>query len=155
MAPPGNPFAVTTDVVVLTVRDRKQRVLVVRRANEPFLGRFAFPGGYVDAEEDLPEAALRELAEETGIELAADRLEQLGAYGTPGRDPRGPTVTVAFLVADDDLPDPVAGSDAAEASLVPVEDLLADPEALAFDHGRILVDAVRRAQSGLERRPDY
>lgn len=136
-------YAVSVDAVVLTARARRPHVLVVRRANEPFRGRWALPGGFVDPDEDLPEAAVRELREETGIALAPDDLAQVGAYGAPGRDPRGRTISIAFVAARDDLPEPEAGDDAGEAALLPVADLLADDAALAFDHRRILGDAVR------------
>lgn len=138
-------FAVTVDLVVLTVRDQALNVLVVRRGCEPYLGQWALPGGFVRADEDLSTAARRELAEETGLAGPGGHLEQLGSYGDPDRDPRGRVVTVAYLALLPDLPVPTAGTDAAEAEWRP-----ADRLGLAFDHDRILIDGVERARSKLE-----
>jgi 8-oxo-dGTP diphosphatase len=139
-------IAVTVDVVLLAVRDGELCALAVRRGSPPFEARWALPGGFVEDDEDLVDAARRELAEETGVEAA--ELEQLGAYGTPGRDPRGRTVSVAYVGLGRALPDPVAASDAADAAWRPVRELLAGP--LAFDHADILRDAVGRVAPGLE-----
>ncbi|HKJ11402.1 MAG TPA: NUDIX domain-containing protein [Ornithinimicrobium sp.] len=140
-------FAVTVDLVVLTIHDRALRCLLVQRGSEPFQGQWALPGGFVETDEDLVDAAHRELAEETAIGEGL-HLEQLGSYGTPGRDPRGPTVTVAFLGLAASLGDPVAGSDAAGASWRSVSDV--DRGQLAFDHARIVADGIDRARSKLE-----
>jgi 8-oxo-dGTP diphosphatase len=139
------PFAVTADVVVLT--EDLRRVVLVERGNEPFKGAWALPGGFVDIDEDLADAATRELAEETGLELSSGQLHQLAAYGTPGRDPRMRVVSVAFWVSVADLPEPRGGSDAAAAFLQPVEGLMAEPDRLAFDHHTIIGDALRAARS--------
>lgn len=141
------PFAVTADVVVLAGQGEKLSVLLITRGSEPFAGRLALPGGFVDIDEELPDAARRELREETGVELADVPLVQLGAYGSPQRDPRMRTVSVAFLML---VPAPVeaAGADdATDAGWYPVTDLLADPDRLAFDHGLILRDAVDASQA--------
>ena len=138
-------FAVTVDLVVLTVRDQALHVLAVRRGCEPYSGQWALPGGFVRADEDLHTAARRELAEETGLAGPGGHLEQLGSYGDPGRDPRGRVVTVAYLALLPDLPTPMAGTDAAAAEWRP-----ADRLGLAFDHDRILTDGVERARSKLE-----
>jgi 8-oxo-dGTP diphosphatase len=145
-------FSVTVDVVCLTVRDGAFEVLLVERGGEPFVGRLAFPGGFVGIDEDLPAAAARELAEETGIELT-DPPEQLKTYGAPDRDPRGRTVTVAYLAIAPEIGEAVAGSDAAAADWHAVVPLLDDPDALAFDHAEILRDAVDRARGRLEDSP--
>ena len=138
------------DLVVFTVRADELRILLVRRGEEPFRGAWALPGGFVRPEEDLPAAALRELAEETGITGDRVFLEQLAAYGAPGRDPRMRVVTVAFWAVAGDLPPPRGGSDAAEASLVPVKDLEEGGVRLAFDHYRIVRDAVTHIRERLE-----
>ena len=143
-------FAVAVDLVVMTLRDAEPCVLLVRRGVEPFEGQWALPGGFVRADEDLQDAALRELVEETGFgpELVTG-LEQLRSYGAPGRDPRPErVVSVAWVVLGADLPDPIGGTDAAEARWVRVADAAALD--LAFDHATILADGVERARSKLE-----
>jgi 8-oxo-dGTP diphosphatase len=180
--------AVTVDVVALTIRDGVVSVLLVQRGEEPYSGRWALPGGFVKThvdpggvahEETLEEAAVRELAEETGVPAAAGRaggraaamgrvhLEQLATYGDPGRDPRMRVVTVAYLAFAPDLADPRAGSDAAAAAWVPLDELglpaaregsagrrvtqrPGTSRKLAFDHAQIINDGVERARAKLE-----
>lgn len=146
------PTAVTVDVVVLTVRLGQLSVLLVRRGGHPFKGYWALPGGFVGQDEDLDEAARRELAEEAGVVASASHLEQLRTYGSPHRDPRVRTVSVAYLGLMPDLPRPLAGTEAAEARFWPVADLSAadSPTRLAFDHERIVADGVERARAKLE-----
>ncbi len=180
-------IAVTVDVVALTIRNRTNvleaggrvdrrvlHVLLVRRGEMPYAGRWSLPGGFVRTriasdgtrhEEDLPQAAVRELAEETGLAASGDtvatpyelgrvHLEQLGTYGAPGRDPRMRVVSVAYLVFAPDLPDPTAGGDARAAAWVPADAVdTIDPHGLAFDHARILADGFERARSKLEYTP--
>ncbi|HEX4832866.1 MAG TPA: NUDIX domain-containing protein [Trebonia sp.] len=164
------PVAVTVDVVALTVRDAELQVLLVRRAEPPFAGRWALPGGFVrsqsadgaESDEDLAEAAIRELTEEAGTRLRTAHLEQLGSYGTPGRDPRMRVISVAYLAFAPEMPEPSAGSDAAEAQWIPVASLglgergqqrPGTSRKLAFDHARILADGLDRARAKLEYTP--
>lgn len=141
-------FAVTVDIVILTLRDGRLQVLLVQRGGEPYAGTWALPGGFKRPDETLDDAARRELREETGV-TAPKHLAQFGAYGDPGRDPRTNVVTVAYLAV---TPDPgilQAGTDAVAARLWPVTDAVQHLE-LAFDHRRILSDAVDRAAEQLE-----
>jgi 8-oxo-dGTP diphosphatase len=144
-------FAVTVDVVIFTLADGQLQVLLVRRGVPPFEGMWAVPGGFKRPDETLDEAATRELAEETGVDGAA-LLNQFGAYGDPNRDPRMNVVTVAYLAVLRDLGTLVAGTDAAQAALVPVADALDAKVELAFDHARIIRDALERVRVDLELR---
>lgn len=129
----------TADVVALSIAARAPRVLLVQRANPPFAGSWALPGGFVDEGERVLHAARRELAEETGLSVDS-RLELLGVYDTPGRDPRGWTVSVVYLARTPDEPSVAGGDDASDARWFPADDL---PE-LAFDHAFIVADALAR-----------
>lgn len=146
-------FPVTVDVVALTVADDALNVLLITRLLEPFRGQLALPGGFVLPGEDLAAAAARELAEETGVEHVPGHLEQLGSYGPKGRDPRGDVLTVAHLLLAPNFPVLSAGSDAELAAWYPVSNFLEGGLQLAFDHERILADAVERAKSKLEYSP--
>jgi 8-oxo-dGTP diphosphatase len=154
-APPGYDagkfpsFAVTVDIVILTMADGVLHVLLVRRGEEPFKGMWAIPGGFKRPDETLDEAARRELSEETGVDVAR-LLTQFGAYGDPGRDPRMNVVTVAYLAVLRDVGAIVAGTDATDAALVPVSDILEERIELAFDHMRIVRDAIERVRIELE-----
>lgn len=125
--------SVTVDCVVF---DDCDRLLLIRRRNAPFAGRFALPGGFIDPGETTEDAARRELREETGLE--ARELRLAGVYSKPGRDPRGWTVSIAYLVTTDGAV-PKAGDDAAEV------EFRADWRELdlAFDHNVIVRDANR------------
>ena len=144
------PVAVTVDIVIFTIREKELQVLLIERGVEPFLGRWALPGGFLKPDEDLDAAAARELCEETGIVSEADYLEQFGAYSSPKRDPRMRVVTVAYWAISSDLPDPAGGGDAVAARLVPVSTIEQGEIELAFDHYEIMRDAVKHALSRLE-----
>jgi len=111
------------------------RVLLVRRGRPPFRGRWALPGGFVEGHESVEAAVARELLEETGLRARPRRL--VGVYSGPGRDPRGPTVSLAYEMQGRAGP-PTGGDDAAEARWVPVR----PRPRLAFDHDRIVEDAL-------------
>jgi 8-oxo-dGTP diphosphatase len=128
--------ALTVDVVALA-GDPPRSVLLIQRRNDPFAGSWALPGGFVDAGERVVAAAARELAEETAIEADAP-LELLGVYDTPGRDPRGPTVSVVYVLRTAGEHDARGGDDARAARWFALDAL----PALAFDHATVLADAV-------------
>ncbi len=123
----------TVDCVVF---DAEDRLLLIRRKNERFAGQYALPGGFVDVGESVEAAALRELKEETSVEGEIVRL--IGVYSAPDRDPRGHTVSAAFLVRTD-ATEVVGGDDAAEAAFV--SDW--QREKLGFDHAEIVADALK------------
>ncbi len=139
--------ALTVDVVIFTLREEKLQVLLIQRANPPFEGMWALPGGFVQIDESLEAAALRELKEETGLE-GDFYLEQLYTYGDPRRDPRERVVSVAYfaLVPGDYTLKSAPASDAAEARWFPIHDL----PPLAFDHAAIIRYALRRLRYKLE-----
>jgi len=155
---PGN-FArpsVTVDVVALSIIDAELRVLLVRRGDHPFKGAWALPGGFVqvgdahrDQGEDLDAAAAREFEEETGLTPADVHLEQLGAFGKAGRDPRMRVITIAYcaLVRPDLVPRVRAGGDASAAEWRSVN---APAAKLAFDHADIIGLAVRYISERIE-----
>ena len=154
--PPATAVRVSSDVAAFTAHDGALGLLLVRRAGAPFRGRWALPGGFVRADETTDQAALRELAEETGVALDRVHVEQLSTYSEPARDPRGRVVSVAHVAF---VPGPlaaVAGSDATEARVWPVSQLAlgtpgaSGPLMLAFDHGRIARDAIERVRDKLE-----
>ena len=128
--------AVTADCIVFS-RYPKPQVLLIRRGNEPFKGEWAFPGGFLNMDETVQECARRELEEETG--LVVQDIHLVGVYSRPGRDPRGHTVTPAFLSIMDYPLDVCGGDDAAQAQWFPLNQL----PVLAFDHGEIISDAMR------------
>lgn len=131
--------AVTADVVLFGRGVGGLQVLLIERGHPPFAGCWALPGGFVDSDEPLERAARRELDEETGLEVGP--LEQLGAYGDPGRDPRGHVVTIAFVgLVEAAAHRPRAASDAARCAWFPVDAL----PPLAFDHDRIVADGLER-----------
>lgn len=128
--------AVTADCIVMT-REDDPKVLLIERGHEPFKGCWAFPGGFMNMDETTEQCAIRELEEETGLKITD--IQQLGAYSKVDRDPRGRTITVAYL-AFVDKPLPVKGQDdAAKAQWFSVKNL---PK-LAFDHDEIMRDATQ------------
>lgn len=135
-------MAVSVDIAVFTIRDGEPHVVLIRRGNDPYKGTWALPGGFVELDEDLPVAASRELAEETGLEVPSAALSQVAAYGAPDRDPRMRVVDILYWANVANLADPVGASDAAHSQLVPVADATADDFELAFDHAVVLQDAV-------------
>lgn len=141
------PFAVTVDLAVLTVREGALHVLLVERGQEPYAGRWALPGGFLLPDESAETAARRELAEETGLDdVSGLDLEQSRTYSEPDRDPRMRVVSVAFTALLPEPPEPRGGGDAAQARWLPYGS--AGP--LAFDHDRILADAHERVGHRLE-----
>ena len=128
-------ISVTTDCVIFYINENEHKVLLVKRKADPFKGKWALPGGFLEEEEALEAGAKRELQEETG--LIVENLRQLRAFGTPGRDPRGRTISIVFYgrVASEEE---VKGSDdASEAKWCDLKDL----PPLAFDHSEILKEA--------------
>lgn len=138
--------ALTVDIVTFTLRENRLQVLLVRRAENPYAGMWALPGGFVRLEESLESAAGRELEEETGVPQAY--LEQLYTFGEPQRDPRGRVVTVAYfaLIPSDAPVRTEGGSDTSQARWFPLDDL----PRLAFDHSEIVAYALRRLRYKLE-----
>lgn len=136
------PFYVTVDMVVLTGAGPATKVLLIRRGSPPYAGQLALPGGFVEPDESLDDAARRELHEETNVDLAEVELAQIGAYGEPGRDPRWRIVSVAYLALLPEPTTPTAGSDAMGAGWYRIADLAG--EELAFDHATIIEDALSR-----------
>jgi mutator protein MutT len=121
----------TVDIIVTD----GERIILVKRGNEPFKGQWVFPGGFVDYGEKVEDAALRELQEETGVEAKIQTI--LGVYSKPDRDPRAHHISVAF-VAQYISGQPRGADDAGEAAWFEINNL--SPENLAFDHGDILSD---------------
>ncbi|KAA6184566.1 NUDIX hydrolase [Thiohalocapsa marina] len=137
--------AVTTDVVVFTIRDERLQTLLIRRVGPPFEGCWALPGGFLDIDEDLDRCAARELREETGV--ADLYLEQLCTFGAVDRDPRERVISVAyFALAPAARLQLKAGDDAADAAWFPFHAL----PPLAFDHDRIIHTAHERLVSKLD-----
>lgn len=141
------PFAVTVDLAVFTIREGTLHVLLVERGQEPYAGRWALPGGFLRPDESAERAARRELGEETGLtDVTGLHLEQLRTYSEPDRDPRMRVVSVAFAALLPDAPEAHGGGDAARARWT----LYEAARDLAFDHDRILADARDRIGAKLE-----
>lgn len=144
--PSGTGPRLTVDTVIV----HDGQVLLIRRANEPYQGKWAVPGGFVDSGETVEQAAVREAQEETGLHVRLDRL--LGVYSHPARDPRGHTVSIAYLASprpDEDPNKAYGASDATEAAWFPLDDL----PGVAFDHDQILEHAAAHLQAAQEEGP--
>ena len=128
--------AVTADCVVIT-KEEQPKVLLIQRGADPYKGCWAFPGGFMNMDETTEQCAIRELEEETGLRVS--NVHQIGAYSKVDRDPRGRTITVAYLAIIDKPVQVTGQDDAANAEWFPLSAL---PE-LAFDHAEIMQDAVR------------
>ena len=128
--------AVTADCIIIT-REAEPKVLLIQRGNMPFKGSWAFPGGFMNMDETTEQCAVRELEEETGLRLS--KILQIGAYSKVDRDPRGRTITIAYLAIVDTAVAVTGQDDAAKAEWFPITDL---PH-LAFDHYDILKDAIK------------
>lgn len=130
--------ALTADCIVFARKEQDFRVLLVQRANEPYKGKWAFPGGFMNMDETTEETARRELKEETG--LTVDDISQIGTFDRVDRDPRGRVITVAYFVVIDGIREVKGGDDAAVARWFSIGNL---PE-LAFDHQKIMEVALRK-----------
>jgi 8-oxo-dGTP diphosphatase len=134
--------SVTADIAIFSNNAGSQRVLLIRRGNDPFKGQWALPGGFIEIDETLAATAARELEEETG--LIVPKLTQFRTYGDPGRDPRGRTIAVVFYgFADPEKVKIAGGDDAADARWFPIDQL----PALAFDHNEILKELTQHLVS--------
>ncbi|RKS53208.1 8-oxo-dGTP diphosphatase [Gillisia mitskevichiae] len=128
-------IAITVDAVILKDLKSSTSILLIKRKNEPFKHTWALPGGFLEVNENLINGAKRELLEETGVEI--EGLKQLRTYGDLKRDPRGRTISIAFIGIINHEINIKAGDDAKEAKWFNLEEL---PE-LAFDHSKIIIDA--------------
>lgn len=129
--------AVTADCVVIA-NEKTPKVLLVKRGKEPYKDRWAFPGGFMNMDETTEECAFRELKEETGLKV--DELKEIGSYSKVDRDPRGRTITVAYLAIVDKPVAVIGQDDAAKAEWFSIDEL----PPLAFDHEEIMQDAIRK-----------
>jgi len=140
--------AVTADCLVFGLDEHELKILLIQRLNDPFKGAWALPGGFVMIDEDIHKAALRELKEETGA--GSLRLEQLGAWGRPERDPRERVITVVYIAIMIPAEQRIqAASDARTALWFPAE----RPPALAFDHAEILEAGMNRLREKFSTQP--
>ena len=145
------PFALTVDIVVLTILDGKLRVVLIERAEDPFSGQWALPGGAVNPKENLIEAAKRSLKEETNIVVSGrERRKQFRSYYEPGRDPRVNTATTVYWTIINKLPETKGGGSAKKVKPMPVREVEGGRTKLAFDHKRIIRDGVNELRYGLE-----
>lgn len=131
--------AVTADCIVFNNEGHDLSVLLIKRLNEPYKDCWAFPGGFINIDESAEDAAIRELREETGLDVSG--VIQLKAYSSPDRDPRERIITIAFI-AESKTKDVKGKDDAKEAQWFSIDNL----PSLAFDHEQILRDALSRIQ---------
>lgn len=146
-------FAVTVDVVLVTIHQGRLAVLLIERTTHPSRGAWTLPGGFVGVPEDLTHAAWRTLARETGVRTLppGTHLEQLATYGRPGRDPRTRVVSAAYLALTPDIAPPPSTARGGRVRFWPLADLAGDDAPpLAFDHATIVHDGVERARAKLE-----
>ena len=130
---------VTTDAIVFCTGQTRDSVLLIKRGREPNKGMWAFPGGFMELDEELVDSAKRELAEETG--LTGVELEQMQTFGNIGRDPRGRLLTVSFIGFVSEELEVKGGDDAEEARWFDIDDL---PKTIAFDHNKIIHIAIEK-----------
>jgi len=137
--------ALTVDIVIFSIHEDNLHVLLVQRGKEPFLGKWALPGGFVNIDESLVSAAKRELEEETSI--AGVHLKQLRTFGDPGRDPRGRVISVSYysIIHQEIHFQPVGGSDTDQAKWILIDKL----PPLAFDHEEILTCAMNKIRNNI------
>jgi 8-oxo-dGTP diphosphatase len=137
------PLTLAVDLVVIRPGAGGPELLLIRRGKPPFKGYWALPGGKKEGDETIEQAALRELLEETGLRLPAKRLQIVGIFSDPNRDPRGRVVSCAFLArVPSSGTTTQAGDDAAEAAWFGLDAL---PKPLAFDHAAIVAAALQRS----------
>lgn len=147
------PVAVTVDLSIFTIKNGKLSILLIKRGGHPEKGKWALPGGFVNVDESLDEAAGRELQEETNLKLEDGYLEQLKTYGNPHRDRRGYVVSVAYVALVPQVERPEAGDDASEAHFFAVDEVLSKDFELAFDHQNIIADGLERVRAKIEYAP--
>lgn len=139
--------AVTTDCVIYRFDGEELQVLLIQRANEPFRGEWAFPGGFLEMDETTRQGALRELREETGI--VPDYLEQFHTFSAIDRDPRERVISVVYIGLVNGLREPLSGDDAAEARWYPISKL----PSLAFDHAQLFEFSLKYLKQQLHFHP--
>ena len=147
--------SLTADICIIAKGESDNKILLIRRGNHPYLGKWALPGGFSQAGEKIEETAARELEEETGIRMSSEELKLVGIYSKPGRDPRDWTVSAAYLAAvNENEVRPIAGDDADDAAwfsigrengsvILSAGDIMLKLSELAFDHEEIITDALQ------------
>lgn len=131
-------ISITVDAVIFFKRNQEKKVLLIQRKKDPYKSAWALPGGFLEKEESLEEGARRELEEETGLKVK--ELRQVGAFGAPGRDPRGRIISIAFFAEIENEQHVKGNDDASDAQWFNLDDL---PD-LAFDHAQIIEEALKQ-----------